>query len=65
MPTLKGEDKRAALRTTPGDQARYPDLAVETALVLRTVFRQPLRQTEGPVGFLLRLMELGRPVPDH
>ncbi|WP_207461200.1 IS5 family transposase [Azospirillum sp. SYSU D00513] len=42
-----------------------PDLAVETTLVLRTVFRQPLRQTEGLVGSLLALMGLDLPVPDH
>ncbi|WP_247887476.1 transposase, partial [Azospirillum sp. SYSU D00513] len=32
---------RAGPRTTPGGQARYSDLAVETALVLRAVFHQP------------------------
>jgi hypothetical protein len=56
---------RAAPRTTPGGQARYSDLAVETSLILRTVFHQPLRQTEGLVGSLLELMGLDLPVPDH
>jgi hypothetical protein len=56
---------RAAPRTTPGGQARYSDLAVETSLILRTVFHQPLRQTEGLVGSLLGLMGLDLPVPDH
>jgi hypothetical protein len=56
---------RAAPRTTPGGQARYSDLAIETALILRTVFHQPLRQTEGLVGSLLELMGLDLPVPDH
>ncbi len=56
---------RAAPRTTPGGQARYSDLAVETALILRAVFHQPLRQTEGLVGSLLELMGLDLPVPDH
>ena len=41
--------------TTPGGQARYSDLAIETALILRAVFHQPLRQTEGLVGSLLEL----------
>jgi hypothetical protein len=41
------------------------DLAVETALILRAVFHQPLRQTEGLVGSLLELMRLDLPVPDH
>src|SRR3954467_3070833 len=56
---------RAAPRTTPGGQARYSDLAVETSLILRAVFHQPLRQTEGLVGSLLELMGLDLPVPDH
>src|SRR5688500_20329647 len=47
---------RAAPRTTPGGQARYSDLASETSLILRTVFRQPLRQTEGLAGRPLRSM---------
>src|SRR3954466_9611911 len=38
---------RAAPRTAPGGQARYSDLAIETSLILRAVFHQPLRQTEG------------------
>src|SRR5690349_20398787 len=56
---------RAAPRTTPGGQARYSDLAIETSLILRTVFHQPLRQTEGLVDSLLELMGLDLPVPDH
>jgi hypothetical protein len=56
---------RAAPRITPGGQARYSDLAIETSLILRTVFHQPLRQTEGLVGSLLELMGLDLPVPDH
>src|SRR3954464_6794563 len=56
---------RAAPRTTPGGQARYSDLAIETSLILRTVFHQPLRHTEGLVGSLLELMGLDLPVPDH
>jgi hypothetical protein len=56
---------RAAPRTTPGGQARYSDLAIETSLILKVVFHQPLRQTEGLVGSLLGLMGLNLPVPDH
>jgi hypothetical protein len=56
---------RAVARTTPGGQARYSDLAIETTLILRTVFHQPLRQTEGLVSSLLGLMGLDLPVPDH
>ena len=40
------------------------DLAIETSLILRTVFHQPLRQTEGLVSSLLELMGLDLPVPE-
>jgi hypothetical protein len=40
------------------------DLAIETSLILRTVFYQALRQTEGLVGSLLELMGLDLPVPE-
>src|SRR5689334_19543850 len=56
---------RAVPRTTPGGQARYPDVAIETAVMVRLVFHQPLRQTEGLLGSLLDLMDLDLPVPDH
>ena len=55
---------QAAPRTTPGGQARYSDLAIETSLILRIVFHQPLRQTEGLVGSLLELMGLDLPVQE-
>jgi len=48
-----------------GGQSRYSSLAILTALTLRLVFRLPLRQTEGFVGSLLRLMGLELNVPDH
>ena len=48
-----------------GRPARYSDLAIETALLVRLVFHQPLRQTEGLLGSLLQLLGLDLPVPDH
>ena len=42
----------------PGGQRRYSDLAIVTALTLRTVFHLALRQAEGFVGSLVRLMGL-------
>jgi hypothetical protein len=56
---------RAAPRTTPGGQARYSETAIETALMVRLVFHQPLRQTEGLLESLLDLMGIDLPVPDH
>ena len=49
----------------PGGQPTYSDLAIITALTLRTVFHLPLRQAEGFVGSLMRLMRLDLEVPDH
>src|SRR6187401_3530550 len=56
---------RAAPRTTRGGQPHYSALAIRTALTLRAVFRPALRQTEGLVGSILRLLGLDLAVPDH
>src|SRR3982750_811208 len=47
------ESWKAAPRTTPGGQPSYSDLAIATALMLRTVFRLALRQPEGLIGPIL------------
>ncbi len=63
------EDALAAWNASPsgrpGGQRRYSDLAILTALTLRTVFHLPLRQTEGFVASLIRLMGLDLETPDH
>jgi hypothetical protein len=46
-----------------GAQPVYSDLAIETALTLRLLFRLPLRQTEGFLGSLLRLMDATGVIP--
>ena len=56
---------KAQPRTTPGGQRHYSDLAIETALTLRAVFRLALRQSEGLIGSIMRLLEIDLPVPDH
>ena len=56
---------RAEPRTTPGGQPCYSPLAILTALTLRAVFRLALRQTEGLIGSILRLLGLELAVPDH
>jgi Transposase DDE domain len=48
-----------------GAQPVYSDVAIETALALRLLFHLPLRQTEGFLGAVLRLMGLALPCPDH
>src|SRR3978361_682043 len=56
---------RAKPRTTRGGQPHYSALAILTALTLRAVFRLALRQTEGLIGSILRLLGLDLAVPDH
>src|SRR3954451_8024060 len=56
---------RAEPRTGRSGQPRYSSLAITTALTLRAVFGLALRQTEGLVGSVLRLLGLELPVPDH
>jgi hypothetical protein len=48
-----------------GGQPRYSALAITTALTLRAVFRLALRQTEGLVASMLRLLGLDLAAPDH
>jgi hypothetical protein len=48
-----------------GAQPIYADIAIETAIALRLLFHLPLRQTEGFLGSVLRLMGLALPCPDH
>src|SRR5688500_615215 len=52
-------------RTTRGGQAHYSALAIKTALTLRAVFQLALRQTEGLIGSILKLLGLNLAVPDH
>src|SRR3954467_337498 len=52
-------------RTTPGGQPHYSALAITTALTLKAVFRLALRQTEGLIGSVIRLLGLDLSVPDH
>jgi hypothetical protein len=49
---------KAEPRATPGGQPRYSALAITTALTLRAVLRLALRQTEGLIASLLRLLVL-------
>ena len=52
-------------RSTPGGQCFYSDLAIETSLMLRLVFRQPLRQTEGLMASIFELLAVDLKAPDH
>src|SRR5450830_758144 len=52
-------------RTTRGGQSSYSALAIETSLMLRLVFHQPLRQTEGLMASIFDLLESDLKAPDH
>jgi hypothetical protein len=52
-------------RSTPGGQCLYSDLAIETSLMLRPLFGQPLRQTEGLMASIFAWLGLDLKVPDH
>jgi hypothetical protein len=56
---------RAQPRKTPGGQVVYSNLAIETALTLRAVFRLALRQSEGLIGSIMQMLAIDLPIPDH
>lgn len=51
-------------RTTRGGQPRYSDLAIELCLTLGLVFNQPLRQTQGLMRSIAKLLGVYISVPD-
>ncbi len=55
---------RAPPSGKPGGQPVYSDTAIEICLTLRAVFSCRLRQTQGLVRSLMRLLKLPLPVPD-
>ena len=55
---------RAERGKTRGGQAVYSDLAITVCLTLGMVYKQPLRQTEGFVRSLVKLMGVDIRVPD-
>lgn len=48
-----------------GAQRKFSDHAIETTLILRLLFKLPLRQAEGFRRSLLSLMGVGLEAPDH
>ena len=48
-----------------GRSRSYSDVAIETGPLLRLVFRQPWRQTEGLLRSIATLLGVGIAVPDH
>ena len=56
---------RAARRTTPGGQAVYSELAIETGMMLRLAFHLALRQTEGLMASIFGMLGMPLSTPDH
>jgi hypothetical protein len=56
---------RPARTRSRGAQPKFSDLAIETALTLRLVFHLPLRQAEGFLRSIVRIMGLDLESPDH
>ncbi|MBB6261474.1 hypothetical protein FHS77_002029 [Paenochrobactrum gallinarii] len=54
----------AARRKSRGGQPKYSDLAITLFLTLRVIYHQPLRQTQGLMRSVARLMGLDISVPD-
>jgi len=48
-----------------GGQSKYSNLAIETALTLGLVYHLPLRQTEGFITSIFKLMSINLDIPDH
>ena len=54
----------APRRGSRGGQPRYSDLAITMCLTLGMVYRLPLRQTQGLMRSIARLMKVEIPIPD-
>lgn len=48
-----------------GGQPIYSPIDIETGLVLRLVFHQPLRQIEGLLRSIADVLGVAIPIPDH
>tara|TARA_R110002074_G_scaffold76705_1_gene174417 strand:+ start:1660 stop:2010 length:351 start_codon:yes stop_codon:yes gene_type:complete len=54
----------AQARMTPDGQEKYSDLAITACLTLGVVYKLPMRQTQGLMRSIARLMRLEVQVPD-
>ena len=59
------EDWKPAASGGRGGQRKFSDHAIETALMLRLVFKLPLRQAEGFLRSILSLVDIDLEAPDH
>jgi hypothetical protein len=56
-------ENAAPARKTPGGRVVYSDLAIETALSLRAVFRLALRQSEGLIASIMQMLAIDPRIP--
>src|SRR5262244_1954157 len=56
--------RNTAPATGPGAPRRYADLAIECALVFKSVYRLSLRAAQGFLTSVMELMKLPLPIPD-
>ena len=56
---------KASPRTTREGQPLFSNIAIQTGLILCTVFGPTLRQTEGLIGSIIHLLGIELAVPDH
>jgi hypothetical protein len=57
--------RHTALATGPGAPRRYADLAIECALVFKSVYHLSLRAAQGFLSSVVELMKLALPIPDY
>ena len=50
---------------SPGRPSVFSNAAIRFCLTIKVLFKLPLRQTTGMVASLLRMTDLGWPVPDY
>jgi len=58
-------DWHPSVGAKPGGQRRYSDTAIETAPTVRKLYGLALRQTEGFLRSVVRLLQLDIEIPDH
>src|ERR671931_648508 len=51
--------------TGPGAPRRYADLAIECALVFKSIYHLSLRAAQGFLSSVMELMQLPLPIPDY
>src|SRR5262245_27382067 len=57
--------RHTAPATGPGAPRRYADLAIECALVFKSVYRLSLRAAQGFLSSVVELLPLTLPIPDY